>query len=284
MKWSFDWYDVVILKIWLINDCYTPFDYEGVHRDPFPKTDLYGGFIGDKEPLCVDLPEKHFLMKGATYRLLGSSLTPDLHEVNIRWEEKDMPTNVFVLSSVSNLKSALSSKEVIVTLDSTIACVGDECNVDTMRLVQSDTSPPIYYEYVRPKCVELAFYDNGKKITTGRTGLSGANKRNSMCANPNIDAAYDTCCRNPSLDRPKGFLQCYYDLERTTYATSKSRCLSVYPRGGTCDWYNVANDNGCTTKNYWMVSIAPCYFYLWTNNLCMTFVVLTIFAPVFGTY
>ena len=60
---------------------------------------------------------------------------------------------------------ALSSKESIVTLDSTIDCVGKECNVDTMRLVQIQQNPPLYYEYVRPSCVELSFYDNGKKMT-----------------------------------------------------------------------------------------------------------------------
>ena len=30
-----------------------------------------GGYLGDKYPLCVDLPERHFLFKGATFRLLG---------------------------------------------------------------------------------------------------------------------------------------------------------------------------------------------------------------------
>jgi len=31
------------------------------------------GYIGDKFPLCEDLPERHFLKKGATFRFLGGS-------------------------------------------------------------------------------------------------------------------------------------------------------------------------------------------------------------------
>ena len=40
-------------------------------RDPFPKTDLYRGYIGDGVPVCADLPEKMFLRKGAKYVYRG---------------------------------------------------------------------------------------------------------------------------------------------------------------------------------------------------------------------
>jgi hypothetical protein len=47
---------------------------EAQGRDRLPKTDtLVGGYIGDRYPLCVDLPERGFLKIGATYRFLGSS-------------------------------------------------------------------------------------------------------------------------------------------------------------------------------------------------------------------
>ena len=42
-------------------------------RDKFPKTNLIGGYIGDRTPLCVDLPSKAFLAKGAKFRFLGGS-------------------------------------------------------------------------------------------------------------------------------------------------------------------------------------------------------------------
>ena len=42
------------------------------YRDYFPKRVLYDDeYIGDQCPLCIDLPERAYLRKGAKYRLLG---------------------------------------------------------------------------------------------------------------------------------------------------------------------------------------------------------------------
>ncbi|KAL7487340.1 hypothetical protein ACHAW6_012937 [Cyclotella cf. meneghiniana] len=57
---------------------HVPMRIEASWRDKFPMTDLVGGYIGEGCPLCVDLPSKMFLRKGATYRLLGSSSSPEL--------------------------------------------------------------------------------------------------------------------------------------------------------------------------------------------------------------
>ncbi len=231
-----------------------------MHRDPFPKTDLGVGYIGDKVPLCIDLPRLHFLKKQATYRLLGSSLTPDLHEFSWWWDEDRQPDNVFVLTALSNLKTLLMSKQPVIILDDDLDCVGDECDVDTMRLVKVDSNPPIYYEYIRRPCVELSFYDNGKKISTR---WSGEDARKSMCANPNVEAAFDACCSNPSASVPRGYMLCYYDLEKTTYATARSRCQSTYPGGDTCDHHWTPQTDTCTTGSYWMSDN-----WFWTNQDC----------------
>lgn len=54
-----------------------------VAKDWFPKIDLDQGYIGDKYPLCADLPSKHFLKKNAQYRLLGGDPRPLwIHEEN----------------------------------------------------------------------------------------------------------------------------------------------------------------------------------------------------------
>ena len=58
----------------------------GPWRDPFPKMDLGDGFIGDKVPLCIDLPDKQFLKVGASYRLLGSGIKPDVHDQPEYWD------------------------------------------------------------------------------------------------------------------------------------------------------------------------------------------------------
>jgi hypothetical protein len=48
--------------------------------------DLFKGFIGDRYPLCVDLPDKQFLRIGATYRLLGNH---SLAQVSANEERSD---------------------------------------------------------------------------------------------------------------------------------------------------------------------------------------------------
>lgn len=216
----------------------------GVYRDPFPKTSLQNGFIGDKIPLCVDLPKLHFLKRGATYRLLGSKKIPEIHEYPIGGEDDEMTSNIFVLSSSSNLKSKLSTGATVITLDDSITCIGDECNVDTMRLVMVDSNPSIYYEYMRPPCVDLSFYENGKKVST----RPYEDVRKSMCANQNVEAAYDVCCEDPT--KSKATPLCYYDLEKTTYTTAQSRCQSTFPAGDTCDHFRIEITNTCTTKTY----------------------------------
>ena len=54
------------------NNFIDPMKVTGAKRDVFPKMNLHGGHIGDRIPLCVDLPKHAFLHKGATYRFLGS--------------------------------------------------------------------------------------------------------------------------------------------------------------------------------------------------------------------
>jgi hypothetical protein len=48
------------------------------YQDPFPKSNLDRGFIGDDYVLCSDLPAWSFLKKGAGYCLLGGTPLPNL--------------------------------------------------------------------------------------------------------------------------------------------------------------------------------------------------------------
>ena len=235
--------------------------FTGEHRDPFPKMDLDSGFVADKYPLCVDLPEEHFLKKGATYRLIGSSPQPDFHEYSCEWSEwsdyywfEGPPEDgIFKLGSGSTLKSKLSSKNMLVTLDATIPCHGEECNVDSLIVVQIEEDPPIYYEYVRQPCVELSFYENAKKVK---------NWEKQMCANPKVDAAYDMCCPYPDDDWKYGNLLCLYDFEKTTQSSARSRCQSRFASGDLCDFTDYWGEDGCSTNSFlwWAVSYFTSYF------------------------
>ena len=44
----------------------------------YPKSDLGDAYIGDRHPLCRDMPPKAFLMRGAEYRYLGTNPLPAL--------------------------------------------------------------------------------------------------------------------------------------------------------------------------------------------------------------
>lgn len=231
----------------------------GEYRDPFPKMDLGDGFIGDKVPLCVNLPDKHFLKKGAQFRLLGSSPQPDLHNYGHEWYEwRDWfdgewfggPENgPLVLDSTSVLRSKLATMDMIVTLDSDISCTGDECDVDSLILVKVQNNPPIFYEYVRQPCVELSFYDNAKKITT--------NWDLSMCGNPLLDSAFDACCEDPFASYPMGAGEyCHYDFERMSQSRARSRCKNTFKNGDLCHFYWLSSTETCKTSSYnwYMVS------------------------------
>ena len=61
----------------------------------------------------------------------------------------------------SELYQILVNGGMTVTLADDLVCQGIECIVETVRVVKVGS---IYYEYVQPPCVQLAFYNDGKQI------------------------------------------------------------------------------------------------------------------------
>ena len=85
----------------------------------------------------------------------------------------------------------------------------------------------VYYEYVRQPCVQLAFYENAKKVA------NNWNLNYVMCGNPNLPIASELCCAvngNPNhiAGRP-----CQYVGERVTYSRNVQRCTDN--SGFACD-------------------------------------------------
>ena len=206
--------------------------------------DLDGGYIGDGYPLCVDLPGQMFLKKGATYRLLGNTPLPELMEDDAQFLD-DPTIQHFILDDSSELKSVLCGEagpgclpvRNQVTLDEKQNCVGDECHVDTVRVVQ--VAPDLYYEYVRPACVELAFYNNAKKINHKKKTDAGT-----MCANPLLPVAQEACCPQFLPMSVTATMNNKYDGERMTYATAESRCENL------CD-YDIVDTVSHKSKYHW---------------------------------
>lgn len=187
------------------------------------------GYIGDGYPLCVDLPDKMFLRKNAAYRLLGQSHMPELMEDESRFKN-DPDLKKLVLDSYSPLAEALCGTvpsmdfsncnwENTVTLDENLLCDGENyCDADTLRVVQLGF---IHYEYVRPACVEQAFFANPKKV------LFRERWSDASCANPLLPYASEACCDGKHDLSAERYVSYLYDQERVTAATADARCQAM---------------------------------------------------------
>jgi hypothetical protein len=153
-----------------------PMRIEADKHDFFPKLTL-GGWIGDRWPLCKDLPRYHFLKVGAQYHLRGGSSVPSSQNLPDAWDA-DESVKRFVLSPTSSLYQKLCNADAngdcqyknTVHIDENIPCDGKECRVDTLVIVQ--VAPGVFYEYIRQPCVHLTFHEDAKKVVTGLKGTN----------------------------------------------------------------------------------------------------------------
>ncbi|KAL7537288.1 hypothetical protein ACHAXR_008774, partial [Thalassiosira sp. AJA248-18] len=228
-------------------------------RDPFPKPNLNGGFIGDGYLLCKDLPAQSFLKKGAGYRLLGSKASPELMK-DTEWERYGVND---ILRAELDANSALYQRlynggnyEVFVELENDLTCTTGtfECDVDTLRLVKLG---PVYYEFVERPCVQMAFFDNGKQIQ-----LHSNTMRGQMCANADLAHAREACCREDRLYEVRtawkeSNVTYLYEGERMTWATAQDRCVAYGKDLCLYENLSTAPDNNYKREGY-----------QWTNKDC----------------
>jgi len=228
-----------------------PMRIQASWRDMFPKTDLGGGYIGDTYPLCTDFPSKSFLMVGATYRFLGSSSLPELISDPVQFST-DETTVRAVLDDNSELRKALCNANAegicqyssIVKIEKQLECMGIECEVEDLRVVQ--ISANAFFEYVRPPCVQQLFYNNAKKLSPRYRSWPV------VCANPLLPVASEACCNQGSS---RAYRHPKYDGERMTFAGSVDRCFKNSLT--VCDFNDVV---GHHIKNY---------NYFWTDDQCL---------------
>jgi len=165
-------------------------------KDHFPKLGLNSQFVGDGYPLCSDLPHQYFLKKGAKFRILGAKANPDFTYEKVT---KDDMTRASLDFQSSTLASILCNKDVagkcrpqnIVILSNDIACYGIECEINEPRSIE--VSENLWYEYLRPPCVNQVFYNNGKSLYRWK---KEAKYRSALCGNPSLLDAATTCCKD----------------------------------------------------------------------------------------
>ena len=231
-------------------------DIQATARDPFPKLGLKQIYIGDLYPLCVDKPRYHFLKRGAKYRLLAGSSSPELQNDPASWEGNseairvNLPSNSHLYDALCNYQDDTSSCSFpsVVTIDTDLTCIGIECDVDTVRVVEVIAG--IFYEYISLPCVQQAFYNGAVKLTS-------KSLEDSFCSDTRNEVASAACCDNDD----SGFLMQVrrdekYWGERMTYATAEDRCHDM---GLSICNVPVMNDCGdaCNHNvNYW--TSQPC--------------------------
>ena len=192
-----------------------PMEIDEDNRDVFPKATLGGeGYLGDRFPLCRDVPEKAFLRKGqGEYVFQGSSKAYDDDDQSEWWDSEQ-----FAPASTGALYAALCQPDadgacawpprVVLTQDA--ACDGGECDVDSVRVVAvTGTSGTAHYAYEPAPCADLAFFPNAT-LVQGAWSLD----KNVLCADPFTSNAVVACCdESGAMSR-----ECVFQGERTCAA------------------------------------------------------------------
>ena len=193
-------------------------------RDHYPKMGLEGKYIGDAYALCSDLPPDIFLRKGARWRLLGTSKHSDVQDLLLANESADNVA-VTVLDQSSILARKLCEVSYgecaypsVVDIKYNLACTGVECNLDSVRVVQVEQG--VFYEFVRPPCVQFPFFEEGKRISKSRSDSNA----DSTCADRVSAVAAEACCNVNSIAT---YNTCHYTGERVPYNVAGSRCTDI---------------------------------------------------------
>jgi hypothetical protein len=239
------------VESYLFNSGRNPFDpmqIKPAWRDHFPKTKLDSGYIGDGYPLCFDLPYT-FLSRGARYRLLGPGSAESSHFDEQLWMQQSSLSSRFSPSpKTSELYQQLCAPQhqggnctfpTEVVLPESLPCHGHECEIQrvrSVRIVNADnTADPMYYEFMPPACIRLAFFAGGRftKMTRNeRNSLTGEESpvHYFQCADPTTAVAGTACCLpgdESGVDSRNGEY-CRYPGEWAPSAVSVGSVLDPY--------------------------------------------------------
>ena len=200
-------------------------------RDALPKAKLDTGYLGDEYPLCDELPERHWLKRGAMFVYTG--------ETSVEGPVMDSEATAtsgkhgrFTAVPGSDLYNRLCAKNAAgictfparVTLGSNIRCsslTGQDCVADAVKTVKVvDTTGGVtrYFTYVPTPCVRLAFFAEGRSVSAGWAGK--------QCAPKSAAIAPAVCCEAARPHRPVNSVPglCAFANEDVTFDTAKKRC------------------------------------------------------------
>ena len=232
-----------------------PMQIDASWRDPFPKLDLRGGYVGDGYPECVDLPRRGFLRRGARLSYLGAEMSAyvwaNYEGAHLVLDDPASALHQLLCDRGGGGRCQLRSE---VDVPANLPCHGVECDVDTARVLHLvDGNVSGLFEWRRPACVEFPFYADPKLVTV----INGGQR--DMCADPRTVSAGSCCAIAGGSTPARG--ECRYRQERVSYATNAARCASasgsVCPTAGYS--YRVVNLE-CQYKSRYLRhwTAAPC--------------------------
>ena len=266
-------------------------------RDVFPKLglDFHDGegrrYIGDGVQRCDAMPKRAYLSKGAKYRYLGSSNQPTLSRPDKSAHADHPNAPALVLSpDTSSLYAALCDPDPrmpdgpcrfrsTVVLTKNIDCDGlcsptgsggdgarCECSVDAPRVVRVDPSPQtggsrVYFEYVRPPCVQLAFPSDDARAVSE----IGGSEALAICAEVSLPVAGTSCCDEGGGGTAESV--CVFISERVSFETANDRCKAIGK--STCSWQSLLPSASCGTFHApVMRKHKQGLQFHWTNSTC----------------
>lgn len=189
-------------------------------KDIFPKMGLQRQYVGDGIARCVDLPPRHHLRKGATYRLLGTTPSPRLLHQPASWMHDHTVDRIRLPQS--SLRAALCQADAnskctyptIVVLPNNLQCGNENyCNI-VPRIVEVNAG--VYYEYTQPPCVQMSFYNDG---------IVQSSLTSTHCANPEMADGSVACCAVGSTAVDWSYSR--FAGELTTLSEAKARCQAA---------------------------------------------------------
>ena len=245
-------------------------------HDFLPKLTL-GKWVGERYPLCEDIPRQHFLKIGAQYHLRGGSSVPSLQSLPESWDGNESVKR-FILSPTSSLYQKLCNADAngacqyknTVHIDANLPCDGKECRVDTLVIVQ--VAPGVFYEYIRQPCVHHVFTNNLKKVVSGvQWTVGGHQYSHAMCADPNTAAAARTCCDAEGNKIATYNYKFEYHGERISFPSNEAVCAA--------DGLSVCDPVQVVAEAPLVMSKAPYNFvypsqntFFWTDAACAQYV------------
>lgn len=219
-------------------------------------------YIGDGYPLCKDLPALQFLKKGATFRSLGSNPNPDLLNDPDEWSGSSPVRISIERTSILASKLCKGNEEgncepsMKVVLDSDIECSGVECTLEELRTFEIGEGSGVWFEYVRPPCVNHAFYDRAQTIRR-RWGTFGLG----MCGDPETLAASTVCCDNSDPSN-MSYRKELFAGERVPLDLAQRRCSLSMTNATLCKnpvFTDCVKNGGCDSLGTFYWSSSSCF-------------------------